>query len=143
MTGRGLRVLLVEDDHPLRALQRIILQETGKFHIIGEAEDGRQAIKLARTLQPELILLDLAMPVMGGLEALPQLRAVAPGAKVIIVTMLQREGIEAEAIRLGADAYIDKGLDSGAFVARLLRVLETPSAAGRRHPMWARTPTSG
>lgn len=138
-----LRVLLVEDDNPLRALQRIILEETGRFRIIGEAEDGRQAIRLARTLQPELILLDLAMPVMGGLEALPDLRQVAPGSKIVVVTMLQREGVEAEALRLGANAYIDKGLDSGEFVKRLTRALEDSMGVPRRRTLWARTPSAG
>ena len=141
-TVGGLRVLLVEDDNPLRALQRIILEETGGFRIIGEAEDGRQAIRLAKTLQPELILLDLAMPVMGGLEALPQLRQVAPGSRIVVVTMLQRDGVEAEALRLGANAYIDKGLDSAEFVKRLTRVLADPGTQQARRSVWARTPSS-
>lgn len=127
----------------MRALQRIILEETGRFRIIGEAEDGRQAIRLAGTLQPELILLDLAMPVMGGLEALPQLRQVAPGSKIVIVTMLQREGVEAEALRLGANAYIDKGLDSGEFVKRLIRTLDDSAGLARRRTLWARSPSTG
>ena len=130
---RGLRVLLVEDDRPLRALQRIILEESGKYRIVGEAEDGLEAIRMTEKLQPDVILLDLAMPVMGGLEALPRIRHAAPGAKIVIVTMLQREGIEEEALRLGATAYVDKGLDSAEFVARLgLEPLEAVVRAGAR-----------
>ena len=122
----------------MRALQRIILEENNLFRIIGEAEDGQEAIRLAGTLQPDIVLLDLAMPVMGGLEALPHIRRVAPGAKVIVVTMLQREGTEAEAIRLGATAYLDKGLDSVEFVTRLETSLRQAPAAGRRKAFWGR-----
>jgi DNA-binding NarL/FixJ family response regulator len=141
--GRRLRVLLVEDDHPLRALQKIVLEETGRFRVAGEAEDGRQAIRLAGTLQPDVVLLDLAMPVMGGLEALPRIREVAPASQVVIVTMMQREGTEAEALRLGATAYLDKGLDSVEFVARLERALGAAPGADRRSAAWARTPSIG
>lgn len=115
---------MVEDDQPLRALNRILLEETGLFEIVGEAEDGAQAIRLATVLKPDVILLDIAMPVLGGMEALPELRKRSPKSRIIILSMLQRDGIEQEALARGATGFIDKGLDSEVFVKRLRSMLK-------------------
>ncbi|MGH9266760.1 MAG: EAL domain-containing protein, partial [Acidimicrobiales bacterium] len=69
------RVLLVDDDRDLRTLFRLVLEDHGGFDVVGEATDGREAVALARHFQPDVVLLDLAMPGLGGLEALPLLQA--------------------------------------------------------------------
>src|SRR5918911_1093750 len=101
------RVLIV-DDHPLtRDALGSLLTQNG-FSLAGEASDGEEAIELARTLQPELILLDLAMPGLGGVEALPRLREAAPGCEVVVLTASVAEENLLASIRGGAAGYLLK-----------------------------------
>jgi DNA-binding NarL/FixJ family response regulator len=101
------RVLIV-DDHPLTrdALAALLTQH--EFSVVGEAADGEQAIEVARELQPDLILLDLSMPGIGGLEALPLLRKVAPGCEVVMLTASVAEENLLASIRAGAAGYLLK-----------------------------------
>ncbi len=129
------RVLLVDDDQRMRKLLRLVLDGEGgvdgnEFEVIGESEDGREAIALARHHRPDIVLLDLAMPGMGGLEALPLILAVAPDAKVVVFSGLDSDAFAASAERQGAAAYITKGSDP-TDLCRVLRPLM--SAAAGRH----------
>jgi DNA-binding NarL/FixJ family response regulator len=101
------RVLIV-DDHPLTrdALAALLVQHN--FSVVGEAADGEQAIEVARELQPDLILLDLTMPGIGGLGALPHLREVAPSCEVVMLTASVAEENLLAAIRAGAAGYLLK-----------------------------------
>jgi DNA-binding NarL/FixJ family response regulator len=101
------RVLIV-DDHPLTrdALAGLLTQHD--FNVVGQAADGEQAVEVARELQPDLILLDLAMPGIGGLGALPRLREAAPGCEVVMVTASVAEESLLAAIRAGAAGYLLK-----------------------------------
>jgi DNA-binding NarL/FixJ family response regulator len=101
------RVLIV-DDHPLTrdALAALLAQHN--FSVVGEAADGEQAIEVARELQPDLILLDLTMPGIGGLGALPLLREAAPGCEVVMLTASVAEENLLAAIRAGAAGYLLK-----------------------------------
>ena len=129
-TGRRHRVLLVEDDTSLRRLVRLVLDDDVNFEVVGEAGDGREAVALARRLHPDLVLLDLAMPGIGGLEALPMIRAVAPGAKVVVLSGLE-PGTYPDATRSqGAAAYCTKGEDPTALPEMLGALLAAGSAAG-------------
>lgn len=107
----------------MRVLNRTLLEDSGRFQVVGEAQDGRQAIELAGRLQPELVLLDLAMPVLGGMEALPKIRVVAPSACIIVLSMLQRQESERQVLALGAQAFVDKGMESDAFVNRIVGIM--------------------
>ncbi|MGH9034451.1 MAG: EAL domain-containing protein, partial [Acidimicrobiia bacterium] len=109
--GRRHRVLLVEDDLSLRRLTRLVLDHDGDFEVVGEAGDGREAVALARRLRPDVVLLDLAMPGIGGLEALPMIRAVAPEAKVVVLSGLEPESYADATSRQGAAAFCTKGGD--------------------------------
>jgi DNA-binding NarL/FixJ family response regulator len=101
------RVLIV-DDHPLtRDALGSLLTQNG-FQLAGEASDGEEAIALARQLQPELILLDLSMPGMDGLQALPHLREAAPGCEVVVLTASVAEENLLASIRAGAAGYLLK-----------------------------------
>jgi DNA-binding NarL/FixJ family response regulator len=124
------RTLLVEDDAPLRSLNRAILERSGRFNVVGEAGDGDVGAILAGRLQPDVVLLDLAMPRHDGFDALPRIRAAAPAARVIAVSMLQRDKYAPEALQKGAIAFVDKGADSQAFVAHLLDILEGKQSGG-------------
>ena len=101
------RILLV-DDHPLtRSALGGLLKQHG-FEVIGEAEDGEQAVECAAELQPDLILLDLSMPGVDGLTALPRLREAAPQCEVVVLTASGTEENLLGAIRAGAAGYLLK-----------------------------------
>lgn len=114
-----IRILIVEDNGPLRELDRILLRESGLFEVVGEAENGLEAVQMARRLQPEVVLLDLAMPVMDGFEAIPQIRHVAPSTRIIVLTMLSPEMSQARAMSLGAHGFLDKSIDEAEFASAL------------------------
>jgi DNA-binding NarL/FixJ family response regulator len=101
------RVLIV-DDHPLTrdALAGLLTQH--EFSVVGEAADGEESVEVARELQPDLILLDLSMPGIGGLGALPLLREVAPESEVVMLTASVAEENLLSAIRAGAAGYLLK-----------------------------------
>lgn len=80
----SVNVLVVDDDPSTRALLRLRLQLDERTECAGEAVNGRQAVEMAALLQPDVVILDVEMPVASGLAALPQIRAVAPNARVII-----------------------------------------------------------
>src|SRR3954469_25234687 len=101
------RILLV-DDHPLtRSALAGLLRQHG-FDVVGEAEDGAQAIDLAAELAPDLILLDLSMPGLDGIGALPRLREAAPDCEVVVLTASGTEENLLHAIRAGAAGYLLK-----------------------------------
>jgi DNA-binding NarL/FixJ family response regulator len=101
------RILLV-DDHPLTrdALAALLTQQG--FEVVGDASTGEEAIAAARTLHPDLVLLDLTMPGMDGLTALPRIREEAPDAEVVVLTASDAEENLLAAIRGGAAGYLLK-----------------------------------
>ena len=78
--------ILIVDDHPLTRSALTALLEQNGFSVVGDAADGEAAIQQARDLRPDLVLLDLSMPGMSGLDALPRLREAAPNAEVVVLT---------------------------------------------------------
>jgi CheY-like chemotaxis protein len=111
LRGGDTTVLVVDDERSVRQLISAVFSSEGGFGVVGEASDGRQAIALARHHQPDLIVLDLAMPSLGGLETLPLLRAVAPRAQVIVMSGLDATEVEAAARAEGAAGYVVKSPD--------------------------------
>ena len=103
----GVRILIV-DDHPLTRDALASLLTSGGFEVVGEAGDGAEAVELAQTLQPNLVLLDLTMPEVDGLSALPRLRAVCPGCEIVVLTASGTEENLLAAIRAGAAGYLLK-----------------------------------
>ena len=93
------RILLVDDHAVLRAGLRLLLDAEADLSVVGEAGDGQKALALAGRLTPDLILLDLTMPGMGGLAAIPALRKAAPAAKILILTMHDDESYLRQALR--------------------------------------------
>jgi DNA-binding NarL/FixJ family response regulator len=103
----GPRVLVV-DDHPLTREALAALLEQEDFAVVGQASDGAEAIESARRLAPDLVLLDLSMPGLDGLTALPRLRAAAPGCEVVVLTASGTEENLLGAIMGGAAGYLLK-----------------------------------
>jgi DNA-binding NarL/FixJ family response regulator len=102
-------VLLADDIEEYRVLLRKMLERDGRFSIVGEAPDGAVAVRLARETDPDVVLLDIAMPEMDGLEAIPHLRRLAPRSRVVVLSGFDEEAMSDTSIRLGADAYVVKG----------------------------------
>lgn len=100
--------IIVADDHPLTRDALASLLGRNGFEVVGEAADGAEAIELTERTQPDLVLLDLSMPGMDGLTALPQLRAAAPSCEVVVLTASGTEDNLLAAIRAGAAGYLLK-----------------------------------
>ena len=107
--------LLIADDHALfRQSLRALLESRG-IEVVGEAVDGRQAIELAGRLKPDIVLMDLGMPELGGLEATRRLAATQPSVRVIVLTASTEDEDLFEALKAGAQGYLLKDLDADAF----------------------------
>ena len=107
--NRALRVLIVDDTPDIRFLLTTALGALGGFDVVGEAENGQEAVRLAGTLHPDAVLLDLAMPVMDGLQATPLIHECSPDTRIVILSGFSKEGMEKEALQLGAHAFLEKG----------------------------------
>jgi DNA-binding NarL/FixJ family response regulator len=107
----AISVLICDDNEMMRALLRVVVELRPTLRVAGEAADGHYAIREAAELQPDVILLDLAMPRRTGWEVLPELRRVAPEASVIILSGFSTASVAEEAIDLGAVRFLTKGAD--------------------------------
>jgi two-component system response regulator NreC len=117
------RVLLADDHAVLRAGLRLLLDAQPDLKVVGEAGDGGEALTLAAQLQPDLILLDLTMPGLSGLEALPALRKAAPATRILILTMHDDEGYVRQALRHGAVGYVLKKAADAELISAVRAVL--------------------
>lgn len=106
--SQKIRVLLADDHAVLRSGLKLLLNGQDDFTVVGEAPTGLAVITLAEELQPDLILLDLSMPGLGGLETLPVIRERAPNSQILILTMHSEPGYLRQAIEKGAAGYILK-----------------------------------
>jgi len=104
------RLLVVDDAMIMRKLIKDVAVEAG-WEIVGEAKNGAEAVELYRALRPDLVTMDLVMPIMGGNEALRQIRADDPEARVVVVTALDQKQTLMESIRDGAIDFIVKPFD--------------------------------
>lgn len=118
------RVLLVDDSLAVgRQIERI-LGEADRYEIIGQAKNGAEAVKLYATEQPDLVLMDIVMPIMDGLTALRTILGIAPKARVIMVSSVGGVGEKvAEALRLGAKAVVSKPFEPDDVLTTLDRVM--------------------
>ncbi|HEX7275779.1 MAG TPA: response regulator, partial [Acidimicrobiales bacterium] len=118
---RPIRVLLADDTASVRMLLRGTLEASTAFEVVGEAGDGAQAVAMAAALQPDMVLLDLAMPILGGMEAIPQIRSCAPGARVVVVSGYAPDRMGSQAVEVGAAAFLEKQQRPRELVASLLQ----------------------
>ena len=102
------QMLLVDDNPVVRRIVRQVLEKESQLRICGEADDGKEALDKAKLLQPDIVILDLSMPRMGGLEAAPQIRNLLPDACLILFTLYGNEEIERVAKQVGIDAVVSK-----------------------------------
>lgn len=121
-----LKVLLADDHKLLRSGLKLLLQRNSGMQVVGEAADGEQAIQLFEQLQPDILLLDLSMPNMDGLECLKEIKSRYPEAKVIVLTMHEDENYIKRAMQAGASAYVPKS----AADTDLFKAIEAVEAGG-------------
>jgi DNA-binding NarL/FixJ family response regulator len=108
--------VLVADDHSLFRDGLVSLLEAAGFAVIGQAGDGQTAVEMANSLHPDLVLLDLHMPAMNGLEALRQIKLKTPDVQIVMLTVSDDEDNLLEAVKSGANGYLLKNLNSQAFL---------------------------
>src|SRR6185369_11061602 len=101
-------ILLVDDHAAVRAGVRVMLEAEPDLAVIGEAGDGQEAVRLVTAARPDVVILDLAMPGLGGLDALPALREAAPRTAVLVFTMHANAAYVSAAVRAGARGYVLK-----------------------------------
>jgi DNA-binding NarL/FixJ family response regulator len=118
-------VLLVDDDSDVRAVLTALLRNDGTFEIVGSAPDGAAGISVAAHEHPDVVLLDLSMPVMDGMTALQEIRRVSPESSVIVLSAFGSDQTVAAAMNAGASGFLHKGADMAQrLVPALVRALE-------------------
>jgi len=103
-----IRILLADDHNIMRRGLRLLLERQAEFVVVGEAADGRQAAEQAEATHPDIVVLDIAMPNMSGIEAAQRIRAALPQAAIIILSMHSDEGYVLRALKAGAKGYLLK-----------------------------------
>src|ERR1700727_1359796 len=124
----GRLVLIVDDNQVVRQALRDLFTREGDFNVCGEAEDGRQGVEKAQMLQPDLIVTDLSMPVMNGLEETRILKKVMPTVPVIIFTAHSDPFLEKEAAAAGVSAVVSKSQAVTVLVAMARSLLDEIAA---------------
>jgi len=125
------RVVIADDSDDVRILLRVQLEMDGRFAVVGEASDGAAVVEVAREQQPDLIVLDLAMPRVDGLAALPLLREAAPGARLVVLSGFDPLTVGPKVIAAGASRCVEKGfrMNLGEVLADVLREASDPQVA--------------
>lgn len=108
MNTTTLSVLLVDDHALLRAGMRVLLSTTDHIHLLGEASKGEQAVQLYQQLRPAIVIMDLSMPGIGGLEAIRRILAHDPDAKILVFSVHHEQIFVSRALQAGAKGYITK-----------------------------------
>jgi PAS domain S-box-containing protein len=140
-------IVIADDASEVRLLVRTRLRMTGRFQVVGEAADGAEAVAMAQLHQPALLLLDVSMPRMDGIEALPKVLAASPGTRVVLFSGFDEQGLVEKARSLGAAAFVQKSTPTEELIARLEEVAARPlqglASAGPAHGAPADTPSDG
>ena len=120
--GQSYRVLMVDDSSTVRRLGAQMLRAE-LFEVCGEAENGLRAVEMYKELVPDVVTMDVNMPVMNGIEALRQILSFDPKAKVVMLTSEGHRDMILEAVKLGAKGYVVKPFRKDPFCEQLMRAL--------------------
>ncbi len=106
--GQKTRILIADDHAIVREGIRMILQSQADFEVVGEAQDGEEAVRLTQTLKPDVVVMDISMPKVTGIEATQKIKRARPETHVLILTMHEEESYVFQLLRLGAAGYVLK-----------------------------------
>jgi len=126
------RVLIVDDVEQVRRDLRTALTLTGNIEIIGEAANGMEAVRLAESLKPDVILMDLEMPVMDGYEATRQVKSHCPSSRVVVLTVHDYESARVKAHESGVDAFLVKGASVESIVQSIIENVPQDNQTSRK-----------
>lgn len=107
--SKPISVVVCDDVPELRRLAQIVLEEDGEMQVVGEAATGREAVEVVERHQPDVVVLDLSMPEMDGLEAIPLIHQVAPRTKIVVFSGFEEGKVAQVALSLKASRYVRKG----------------------------------
>lgn len=114
-----IRILLADDHTIMRRGLRLLLESHAQFNVVAEAADGREAVDRAEATQPDVAVLDIAMPNLSGIEAAQRIHAALPGTAIVILSMHSDEGYVLRALKAGAKAYLLKDSAEGDLIAAI------------------------
>jgi DNA-binding NarL/FixJ family response regulator len=113
------RIVIADDNEGVRLLLRVLIELDGRMRLVGEAEDGRQALALVTAERPDVLLLDLSMPVLDGLQVLEEIRRLGLELKTLVYSGFANGDVREAALAAGADDFLLKGAEPEEIVARL------------------------
>lgn len=117
------RIVIAEDHHLMRDGLRHILEQSPDFEVVGEAEDGKQALELAKDLQPDVLICDIRMPIVNGITVARSIKKVSPDTKLIALSAYDDDEYVLELMSAGASAYLLKSVDKKELVDSVRKVL--------------------
>jgi DNA-binding NarL/FixJ family response regulator len=128
----AIRVIIVDDAGDFRHLMRAVLDRATGYVVVGEARNGLEGIAAVRRYDPQLVLLDISMPTMSGIEALPLIREACPDAVIVVLSIFDASALRGkdvslggQALALGADGYIQKGQRLNVLLSELHAIVDT------------------
>jgi len=107
--SRPISVVVCDDVPELRRLARAVLEQDGEMEVVGEASDGREALEVIERLQPDVVVLDLSMPEIDGLEAIPLIHQISPPSEIVVFSGFEEGKVAEVALSLKASRYVRKG----------------------------------
>ncbi len=120
----AIKVMIVDDHKLVREGLKAVFDQGGEIEVVGEADSGEEALDMVLDIEPDVVLMDISMPGMNGIQCTRLLREKAPDAKVVILTMLDQEGYVYEAVKAGATGYMLKSTTSDDLMAAIKTVYE-------------------
>jgi len=115
------RIVICDDNDVYRSMMCMVLELDRRFDVVGQAIDGRQAIEVCREQQPDIVLLDIAMPIMDGIEALPEIRRECPASRILMNSAFLESSVGQQCLDRGANGYVEKGVELAALLDTLAR----------------------
>lgn len=117
--------VVLADDHPVvRVGLRALIEDVQGLRVVGEAGDGLEAVEMVEELRPDVLVLDLMMPGLGGLEVIRRVRAISPGTRIVVLSLYSDEPYVVEALRSGACGYVVKEASASELVRAIQEVCD-------------------